>query len=255
MSRYLLTLRFDGTAFHGWQVQRGQRTVQQTVQDALERALGHRPDLTGCSRTDAGVHARMFCAHFDCERDKPEDTMVKALNYWLPPDIAARDCRVVPDDFHARYGALGKQYVYQIWNGAARDPFLERYALHVRRPLDETRLNELADRFIGKRDFAGFCAAPGLAANRGGTTRTVLRCDVAREGDLLRVAVRADGFLYNMVRIIVGTLLLAHDEGWTPDELSAAIAKADRAAAGPTAPAHGLFLDEVYYAEDVGSRK
>ena len=159
MPRYLLTLRYVGTAYCGWQVQNNARSVQQTVQDAMESLLGVRPRLTGCSRTDAGVHAREFCAHFDAALPMPADRLPLALNTRLPDDVAALSCREVADDFHARYACEGKTYCYQILCSRLRDPFLEGYAWQVSvQALDQPLLDRAAGVFVGRHDFRGFCA-------------------------------------------------------------------------------------------------
>lgn len=244
MPRLLLTLRYDGTRYHGWQVQNNALTVQQTLQDAVERVTGVRSGITGCSRTDAGVHADMFCCTMDTASSLHGRAMIAALNAHLPRDIAVYDCREVSDAFHPRYSAEGKRYLYRIWNAPERNPFWEGRALHVKKPLDAERLSRAAADYLGTHDFAGFCAAGSSVQD---TVRTVRACSVTREGDLVTFAVEADGFLYNMVRIMVGTLLDMAAGRLGFDSIPIALAAKDRSAAGPTAPAHGLILDEVFY--------
>lgn len=249
MHRRLLTLRYDGTRYCGWQVQKNAVSVQQTVQDAIERVTGVRAGLTGCSRTDAGVHADMYCCAFDTESRLPPDKMVLALNAWLPADIAVYGCREVPADFHPRYTAMGKRYVYRIWNAAARNPFWEGRALHRRGRMDEDVLNRAAAAFIGRHDYAGFCASGSTVED---TVRTVRRAQVTREGDMVLFTVEADGFLYHMVRIMAGTLLDIAAGRLTVEELPAIVASCDRSRAGFTAPACGLWLDRVFYPTEYG---
>lgn len=244
MTRLLLTLQYDGTRYHGWQVQRNARTVQEVLQDAVERITGVRAGVTGCSRTDAGVHADMFCCTFDTGSTMTEKRMIAALNACLPEDIAVYDCRAVPADFHPRYSAVGKRYVYRIWNAPARNPFWNGRALHYRYPLDETALDRAAAGFLGTHDFSALCAAGSTVED---TVRTMTRCGVERRGELLLLTAQADGFLYNMVRILAGTLL-DMASGHIPYDAAPLILEGkNRAAAGKTAPAHGLYLDRVFY--------
>lgn len=244
MQKLLLTLMFDGTRYHGWQVQKNALAIQQVVQDALEAVLHTRPDLSGCSRTDAGVHANMYCCHLCADIDPYR--LVPALNAHLPHDIAVQDARVVPEDFHARYSAFGKEYLYKIWNAHPRNPFLEGYALHYRRPLDLPLLKEQAAYFLGKHDFTSFCS---VKCDVEDTVRTVRRLTLEQDGALVTVAIEADGFLYNMVRIIVGTLLFINEGRIAPGEIPAIFDARDRNRAGKTAPAHGLYLNHIYYGE------
>ena len=246
MQRLLLTLRYDGTDYHGWQVQPNGVTVQQLLQDAIEAVTGVRSGVIGCSRTDAGVHADGFCCTFDTESALRGDRMIGALNAHLPDDIAVYRCDEVAADFHPRYAACGKRYVYRIWNATYRNPFWERYAVHHRRLLDERAMDEWAKRFVGTYDFAAFCAAGSSVSD---TVRTVTACSVERDGDMITVSVSADGFLYNMVRIIVGTLLDIAFGKLTPDDITAALQSGRREQAGATAPAKGLCLQTVFYAD------
>ena len=246
MQRMLLTIAYDGTAYHGWQVQKNGVTVQATVQDGLEKLLGFRPGLTGCSRTDAGVHAREFCCHFDCEAPLPEKAFTSGLNALLPADIAVKACREVPADFHARYSATGKTYGYYILNSAIRDPFSERYSWRIARPLDTDRMNQFCKTVLGRHDFAPFSSSGRSVED---TVRTVRECMVTREGETVKVSVTADGFLYNMVRILVGTAVEV-SFGRIPADAEMIFRTGDRTLAGETAPPHGLFLEKVHYGED-----
>ena len=242
MQRLLLTLRYDGSRYHGWQVQKNGITVQETLQDAVERLTGIRSGLTGCSRTDAGVHAEMFCCAFDTASPLRGEKMVKALNAHLPRDIAVYGCREV--EFHPRYAALGKRYVYRIWNAPERNPFWEGRALHCRRPLDAAFLNEQAAAYVGTHDFASHQAAGSTVEE---TIRTVRRAEVERRGEMVLFTVEADGFLYNMVRIMVGTLLRLQAGSLEAGSIPAILESGSRERAGATAPACGLYLDHVFY--------
>lgn len=244
MQRLLLTLRYDGSRYHGWQVQKNGITVQETLQDAVEQLTGIRSGLTGCSRTDAGVHAEMFCCAFDTASPLRGEKMVKALNAHLPRDIAVYGCREVEADFHPRYAALGKRYVYRIWNAPERNPFWEGRALHCRRPLDAAFLNEQAAAYVGTHDFASHQAAGSTVEE---TIRTVRRAEVERRGEMVLFTVEADGFLYNMVRIMVGTLLGLQAGSLEAGSIPAILESGSRERAGATAPACGLYLDHVFY--------
>jgi tRNA pseudouridine38-40 synthase len=244
MRNLALTLRFDGSAFHGWQAQPNGLAVQEALGHAIERVTGAYANATGCSRTDTGVHAREFVCNFRTESKIPAERFPAALNFYLPEQIAVLACREASEGFHARYDCAGKTYRYHIHNTGLRDPFLLRRATLEPFPLDVALLQKQAGDFIGTHDFAAFCAAGSCVKT---TTRTVTRFDVLREGDEVYFYVRAGGFLYHMARIMVGTLLdIAKGrlpEGCVPGIL----ASGDRARAGVTAPAQGLTLWEVYY--------
>lgn len=247
MQRILLTLRYDGTAYHGWQVQPNGITVQECLQNAIEAVTGVRAGVIGCSRTDAGVHADMFCCTFDTESPLRGDKLASALNFHLPRDIAVYAARPVAADFHPRYHAAGKRYVYRIWNGSQRHPVYAPYALHRNRPLDEAVLNRAAAAYVGTHDFAAFC---GAGSDVEDTVRTVYRAEVTRRGDMVLFTVEGNGFLYNMVRIMVGTLLDVAAGRIPADGIPAILESRDRGQAGPTAPAHGLCLEQVFYEEN-----
>lgn len=237
---------YDGKKYHGWQVQENAESVQQQFQKALFEVIGERPDIKGCSRTDAGVHANMYCISFHTEHSIPADRLPLALNRFLPTDIAATDARDVPQDFHARYSCLGKEYIYKINNARMRNPFLEGYALHYWQKLDEAVMNEAAKHFLGRHDFTSFCTIDPHR-KKGDFHRTVKNISVERQGDIVTVTIEADGFLYNMVRIIVGTLLYTAQGKISPQEIPDIIGALDRSKAGPTAPPEGLYLNRVFY--------
>lgn len=244
MKRMLLTIAYDGTDYHGWQVQQNALTVQQVMQDSLERILGERPALTGCSRTDAGVHAREFCCHLDCADNIPDEAFLRGLNSVLPDDIAVKSCQEVAPDFHARYSAKGKNYVYRFYESRTTDPFLSRYALRVEKELDIKRMNAFCKTLVGTHDFEPFSSSGKSVTD---TVRTVSDCQMITDGGLPALSVSADGFLYNMVRIITGTALAVSQGRLAVDCAEKIFECRDRAAAGETAPAHGLFLNKVFY--------
>ena len=245
MKNFLITLCYDGSRYHGWQIQENARTVQEVFQQALGAITGGGEDIKACSRTDPGVHAREFCVSVKTESPLPPERMTAALNHYLPEDVAVLGCREAPLDFHARYDCKGKQYSYEILNRGVRDPFLKDRALHYWYPLDEKLLDRAARYYLGRHDFTSFCTLD--SRDRGDLTRTVTESRVERRGDLVVFTVAADGFLYNMVRIMVGTLLRVQQGKIAPEEIPAILEARDRARAGPTAPACGLYLNHVYY--------
>lgn len=245
MRNLLLTLRYSGCDFHGWQIQQNAVTVQEVFQNALYRIIHERPDIKGCSRTDAGVHANAYAISMKIKHPIACDRLMMALNRYLPFSIAVTDVREVGMDFHARYSCVGKEYVYKIWNHRVRDPFLHGYALHYRYDMDVQMLHDAAQSFVGSHDFSSFCTLD--KREKGDFIRTVHYARVERDGDLVTFTVAADGFLYNMVRIMVGTLLAINNGRIAPDKLDEIIRGEDRSLAGPTAPACGLYLNRVFY--------
>ena len=244
MKRVLLTIAYDGTDYHGWQFQPNGITVQECMQNALEKLLGERPSLTGCSRTDAGVHARDYKLTFHAAPRLSVDRIPAALNAHLPDDIAVLGAEIVPDTFHVRHDVYEKEYEYVICNTQNRDPFTVHTALHYRRPIDAELLDLAAQHFLGTHDFRAFMASGSDIAD---TTRTVRSVSVTREGSVVRLRIAADGFLYNMVRIFVGTMLSVNEGKLTPDDIPAVIDSRDRKNAGITVPAHGLYLNRVVF--------
>ena len=244
MRTLLLTLRFLGTNYHGWQVQENAKSIMEEVQDAVEALFGTRDPVTGCSRTDTGVHAEMFCCTLRTENPISCYRLIAGMNAKLPEDIAVSDCIEVPDDFHPRYDATAKQYRYRIWNGKARNPFWEGRAHYVHPPLDAERMNENAKDFLGTHDFTSFTNSKEVINDN---VRTVRRAEVFREGDSIVFLVEADGFLYNMVRIMAGTLLAMETGQRESGSIPAILEARDRNAAGKTAPACGLYLHRVFY--------
>ena len=248
--RVFLRLAFVGTAYCGWQVQKNGISVQQTLQDAVEAVYGRRYPVTGCSRTDSGVHASCFCCTVDTDASAPvipAERIPVALNTKLPPDITVYYAAYVGAELHARYGVVSKRYEYTIDNGGYRDPFLCGRAWHVPQPLDERVMDAAAREFIGKHDFSAFRAAGSDVPD---SVRTVLDASVRREGTRVIFSVSADGFLYNMVRIMTGTLV-GIARGSLKGSVTDMIESRSRAAAGITAPADGLSLIEVIYPKEL----
>ncbi len=244
MRNLLLELSYDGTGYHGWQVQENAVTVQQTFQNAWEHICGKRDNVIGCSRTDSCVHANMFCCNVRTENPIAEEKLLTALNAVLPDDIAVNSVKEVPFEFHARYDCTGKEYIYRIRNSSVKSPFNGAYSWQYKPHLDEKLLDKAAKDYLGTHDFAAFCAAGSSVED---TVRTVTLSQVERNGDEVIFRVRANGFLYNMVRIMVGTLIDISRGNIAADAIPAIIESKNRDNAGITAPARGLFLNRVFY--------
>lgn len=241
-----LTLRFNGSEFHGWQIQENALTVQECTVNAIERIIGSRVTLNGCSRTDSGVHANMFCCNFRTEKQIDCKKLMRGLNAVLPDSISVYGCEEMPCEFHSRFDCEGKEYIYKIWNSEAKNPFMKNLALHYPYKLDAEMLNTQAADFVGTYDFSAFCSSGTDVEDK---TRTVYSCKVTREGDMVVFSVKGDGFLYNMVRIMVGTLLDINSGKIEKGTVRDIILSKDRKRSGITAKAEGLYLNEVYYDE------
>jgi tRNA pseudouridine38-40 synthase len=249
MTNYLLTLRYDGRNFCGYQIQLTADGEKRTVGGELKKAIlsvfGAVEKLSGCSRTDSGVHSTGYCVSFSSEKKLPEDVVVRALNAKLPRDISVMTCRYVSDDFHARYSVVSKKYEYRIYSSPVRDPFKEGLWLHYPYKIDEDLLKNAAKGFIGEHDFRSFMASGSKITD---TVRTVYDTDFYSVGENEFIySVSADGFLYNMVRIMVGTLLDIQSGKIAADSVPSIINCKDRSFAGHTAPPDGLYLCEVRY--------
>ena len=244
MKRILLNISYDGTAYHGWQVQPNCITVQEVLQNALETLLGERVKVTGCSRTDAGVHAKDFYCHIDCDDKFPPEAFLRGLNSLLPNDIAVKGCKEVVADFHARYNAKGKTYTYLILNSNIKDAFLSRYTWQIERPLNIEKMSAFAKNIVGTHDFYAFSSSGRTVED---TIRTITDCKVEKQGDIVKLTVTANGFLYNMVRIIVGTAVEVSDGKINENSVDDILKSKNRNLAGVTAPPQGLFLEKVIY--------
>ncbi len=238
-----LIIAYKGTRYAGWQVQDKHPSVQKTLQNAIEGLLGRKVNLSGCSRTDSGVHANEYRCHIDTLAGIPDEKLPLALNLRLPDDISVLKSVTVDDTFHSRYSAKGKQYVYVIRNSYIKDPFSPDLSFLYKKPLDADAVTRAGEGFIGTHDFVSFMSAHSKIKD---TVRTVTEFRAEREGEYIKIYVSANGFLYNMVRIMVGTVIeiLSGRIKYTVPEI---IEKKDRKAAGRTAPAQGLFLNRVFY--------
>ena len=237
--RVRLTVAYDGTAYHGWQVQPGVVTIESKLNECLSDLLKEEIQVIGASRTDSGVHALGNIAVFDTEARMPAEKMSYALNQRLPEDIRIQRSEEVPFDWHPRHCESRKTYEYRIYRGEFPMPVKRLYALFTYHKLDVEKM-QLAARYLeGEHDFKSFCQ---IGAQVESTVRSIYSVDIIEEGLDLIIRVCGNGFLYNMVRIIVGTLLEVGREKRAPEDMQDILEKKDRSAAGPTAPAHGLTL-------------
>lgn len=244
MKNIALRLRYDGSRYHGWQVQKNAITVAQTMEEALAKVCGERVKLTGCGRTDAGVHALRYCANFHSDCTVPVDRMPLAVNSRLPDDIAVVDAVEVPDDFNAIGSCVKKEYVYKILNSRIPDPFMADRVCFYPQQLDISLMQAAARAFEGTHDFK---AVRSEGTQTKTTVRTVYWCRAEKDGDLITVSICANGFLYNMCRAMVGTMVYASYGKLIPEEIPALLKKRDRRLTGPTMPPQGLYLNRVWY--------
>lgn len=252
--RYLALVRYVGTKFYGFQVQPNRRTVQGELNRATEALFGTPCFITGCSRTDSGVHAEQFCLLIEPQDEAkaapvPPENLPRAIAVHMPPDLALYAAIEAPCGFHPRHHVKEKEYRYDIWNGPTANPFYADRAWHYPRYLDDAaiaEMNRAAAYLVGRRDFHAFMAKGSQIKD---TTRTVFSCYCKREGELVRMYIRGDGFLYNMVRIIMGTLIDVSQKRILPENIPAILNGNRRVEAGMTAPACGLHLSRVEYPE------
>ena len=246
--KYFAKIKYLGTSFHGFQVQPGLRTVQGELNSALNAAFGLPSKVTGCSRTDAGVHANEFCLTVECDGGTiPPEKLPIAVARFLPEDLSLFYAEECDKAFHPRYDVKEKEYLYRIINRPIYDPFEYGRAWFLSRPISNEGLcmmQKAAEKFIGKFDFSTFMSEGSDVED---TVRCVTSLSVERVGDLIEIRISADGFLYNMVRIIVGTLTEVAFGRISPDNIPEIIASRDRSRAGMTAPAEGLYLNKVIY--------
>lgn len=244
MRRIQLIIEYDGTNYAGWQRQENALAVQQVIEDALSRLTHAKVVLHGASRTDAGVHAIGQSAHFDTLSNIPAEKFCYAVNTMLPPDVRVRASREVSESFHARFSTRGKRYRYLFWSSPHSSPLRRLTHAHIIYPLDDELMAREASDLIGTHDFAAF-AASGSAVKD--TVRTITRADISRCGEDIALNVEGTGFLYNMVRIIAGTLVGVGSGKLEPGAFARAIKTGNRLDLGVTAPANGLTLMEVFY--------
>ena len=250
MKRYKLTVSYDGTAYCGWQVQPNGPTIEGELNKAITELLGQKIEVIGASRTDSGVHALGNVCVFDAETRIPADKLKMALNQRLPEDIRVRESEEVPEDFHPRHADTVKTYEYKIYNDRIEDPTRRLYAGFCYIPLDTEKMQEAASYIVGEHDFTAFCSAGSSVLDK---VRTVYSCDilsntdVSWQGRMITIRITGNGFLYNMVRIIAGTLMDVGRGRLAPEEVKDIIESKDRSHAGDTAEARGLTLVEIRY--------
>lgn len=248
MRNIALSLMYVGTAYHGWQVQKNGVTVESTLEKALSSVVGHPVKCVGAGRTDAGVHALKYVANFHTSSSIPCDRLPLAVNTRLPDDIVVTRATEVGEDFNAIGSCLKKEYTYRIYNSRIRNAFFVDRAWFYPKRLDESIMHACAQQMVGTHDFA---ALRSVGTETETTVRTVYYFNITRQGDLIECKVCANGFLYNMVRAMVGTCVYASEGKLSPTDLPRIMEARDRTAAGPTAPPGGLYMSQLWYKEDV----
>ncbi len=245
MPNFKITIEYDGSAYHGWQRQAEDRTIQGEIENALMTMTGDRFTVTGSGRTDAGVHALNQTANFRCATSLTPEAFLKGLNSLLPEDIVITSCKVVPEKFHARFDVKSKVYHYRMLNRLLPAAISRQYAWHIRKKLDLNAMKQALCYIIGSHDFKAF---EGSGSPRASSIRCIINADfVKTDSDYLVLRIEGDGFLKFMVRNIVGTLVDVGLDKITPDDFKQILLSKNRNLAGITAPAHGLFLMEVKY--------
>lgn len=245
MPKYKCVIAYDGTDFAGYQVQPEKRTIQSEFEAVLAQMhKGTIIKVTASGRTDSGVHAKGQVLHFESPLTFPTENWIKAFSALLPTDIITLEVDIVPDDFHARFHTTGKEYRYIVARSKLRDPFKRNYAYHYPYPLNVEAMREAISYLIGTHDFTSFCSAKTEVVDK---VRTIKEMDFEESDDFLVFRFVGEGFLYNMVRILVGTLLDVGSGKMSPHDMSGILDKKDRSFAGKTAPAQGLYLWKVFY--------
>lgn len=245
-------LQYDGTNYHGWQIQPHDRSVQETLRGAVYGATGEKVTITGCSRTDAGVHAVHYVCNFHTDTKIPCERMPYALNANLPDDIAVTLCEEAEESFHARYDAKSKIYIYRIHNSNVRNPFEKDRVWQYPIPLNLEKMRQAAQYLVGTHDFSAFMAAGGQQKQM---EKEMYEVSVSQTGKMFEIKVHANSYLYNMVRIIVGTLVYAGNGKIQPEDVGKILLSKDRKRAGMTAPPQGLYLYEVFYESERGTNQ
>lgn len=249
MRNIALRLAYDGTRYHGWQVQKNEITVAETLEKALTKMCEQPIKVVGCGRTDAGVHALRYCVNFKTDCTIPTDRIPLAVNVLLPYDISALDAVEAPEDFNSILSCIKKEYTYKLHNSRIRDPFLTSRACFFPSKLDFERMKSAARFFEGTHDFR---AVRSLGTETKTTVRTVHWCELEKEGDIISLRICANGFLYNMVRAIMGTIVYAGLGKIEPEAIPALLEDGDRRLTGPTMPPQGLYMSRIWYDGVVG---
>ena len=249
MRNIALRLKYDGSRYHGWQVQKEDVTVAETLEQALAKVCGHSVKVIGCGRTDAGVHALRYCANFRTDSRIPVDRLPLAVNSRLPSDIAVCAAVEAGENFNAISSCIKKEYIYKILNSNIRDPFLADRVCFYPQRLDMGLMSAAAKAFEGTHDFR---AVRSVGTETKTTVRTVYSCNAEKTGDIITVSVCANGFLYNMCRAMVGTMVYASYGKLLPEDIPELLRLGDRRLTGPTMPPQGLYLNRVWYSGAVG---
>jgi len=249
MKNIAIRIMFDGSRYHGWQVQKSDTTVAGTLESVLSRLCEHPVKIHGCGRTDAGVHAELYCANFKTSSGIPTDRFPLAINSLLPDDISVQSAMQVHDDFDSNLSCIKKEYTYRIFNSRIRDPFFADRAYFYPQTLDLDVMRSAAEHFVGKHDFA---AVRSVGTETKTTVRTVFWYEIEENGSLVEFRACADGFLYNMARAMVGTLLYVSEGKIAPDDLPHLLETKDRRLTGPTVPPNGLYLTRIWYDGEIG---
>ena len=238
---------YRGTEYHGFQRQSNAVTVQEVLEKHLSKGLNEPVTITGCSRTDTGVHANQFCFNVRTNSNISCLGFTRGVNGELPDDISILSCEEAPLDFHARFDCKGKEYIYKIHCSESKNPFAADLMFHYRRKFDIEAAKKAAEYFVGTHDFSSFCAD---CTNLSTAVRTIYSFKIENSGDSVIMLVKGNGFLYNMIRIIAGTLIDVSEKRIAPDDIPVILAAKDRLKAGRTAMPHGLYLNRVFYSED-----
>jgi tRNA pseudouridine38-40 synthase len=244
MKNIALTLMYDGSNYFGYQRQKGFITIQQVMEEALSKITKENITVSGCGRTDSKVHALNYVLSFKTNSDMPVDKFPVALNSILPHDISVLDAKQVPEDFDGRFSVKRKTYIYKIHNSEFKNPFYKNYACHYKYKLDIEKMRKAAEYIVGTHDFKCFCASGAQVKT---TVRTVYGLELTQTGDEIEMSITSNGFLYNMVRIIAGTLLYVGGGKMQPEDVKNIIESQNRCMAGITAPPQGLYLKSVEY--------
>ncbi|MBQ8582634.1 MAG: tRNA pseudouridine(38-40) synthase TruA [Ruminococcus sp.] len=237
---------YRGTKYHGFQRQSNAITVQEVLEQKLSKVLNEPVTITGCSRTDTGVHANQFCFNVKTNSSISYLGFTRGVNGELPADISILSCEEAPLDFHARFDCKGKEYIYKLHCSESKNPFADDLMLHYRRKFDINAARKASRYFVGTHDFSSFCAD---CTNVSTTIRTIYSFEIENSGDSVIMLVKGNGFLYNMIRIMVGTLIDVSEKRIAPDDIPRILEAKDRLRAGRTAMAHGLYLNRVFYDE------
>lgn len=244
MRNLKVMMAYRGTAYHGFQYQENALSIQEVVQKHISKILNHKVTINGCSRTDTGVHANNYCFSVLTESSIPVCGFVRGLNGELPDDISILSCEDVPLEFHARFSCKAKEYIYLLHNSESKNPFMTDLAHHYRRPFNAELVRTAAQKFVGTHDFAGFCSKYDGKQN---TVRSIEKFNIEINGESVKMLVKGDGFLYNMIRIMVGTLLAINEGHMKPDNIDEILKSKNRLLAGRTEQACGLYLNRVFY--------